>query len=148
MLRIFRSPLIPVSCALALYGCNKRAERDVAAGAPGQGSSATSSRASDTLTFHVIGTEHFWGLDLGPSGIRFTTPEDTFGIRFPPVAADASGDTLHWMASVERATLDARVWPGTCSDGMSDRAWPYHATVHVDTIAYHGCAETRIPERR
>lgn len=143
-----RGPLILLTYALAAYGCNNPPKRDDPGRAAGQGASATSSRGTDTLAFHAIGTEPFWSLDIGPSGLRFTTPEDTLGIRFPPVSADASGDTIQWRASAARGSLEARLWPGSCSDGMSDRVWQYHASVRVDTTAYRGCAESRAAQPR
>ena len=143
MHRECRIPLILVTLVVVAYGCNNPPRQADSGGAAGQGGSPTASPAADTLAFHAIGTEPFWSLDVGPSGGRFTTPDDTLGLRFPSVTVDASGDTLHWQASTERATLDARLWRGSCSDGMSDRDWPYHAAVRVDSMAYRGCAEPR-----
>ena len=143
MLSQRHGPLILLACTLAVYGCNDTPRADDRPAVGVQGASASSTRAADTLAFHAVGTEPFWSLDIGPSGLRFTTPEDTLGTYFRPVTTGASGDTLHWTGTAERGALDARVWQGACSDGMSDRVWPYHAAVRVDTIAYRGCAEPR-----
>jgi len=145
-----RASLIFTACALAAYGCNRSSRQVRGEDSAGRGASALpkATPANDTLAFHAIGTEPFWSLDVGPTGLRFRTPEDTLGALFPPVAALASGDTLRWTTSSGSASVEARLWPGTCSDGMSDRVWPYHAAVRLDTTAYRGCAEPRVPERR
>ena len=80
----------------------------------------------------ALGTEPFWALDIDSTGLRFTTPQDTSGMRFPPnVPSPIAGDTLVWMAESERAAIHVRIWPTQCSDGMSDRVYPWTATVRV-----------------
>ncbi|MEP7177238.1 MAG: hypothetical protein ABI860_11880 [Gemmatimonadales bacterium] len=107
---------------------------------------ATASPASaPSVAWRVIGTEPFWGLDIDSTGLRFTTPEDATGIRWPPVAPMVRGDTSRWVARTERAGLDARIWAARCSDGMSDRVWPATAVVRVGDTSYRGCAESRAP---
>jgi putative lipoprotein len=106
-------------------------------------------RASATATpdapvigaFRAIGTEPFWSLDINSAGLRFTTPDDMTGIRFPPLAPTVRGDTLRWAGETERAAIDARIWPSRCSDGMSDRVWTHKAVVRIDGLIYRGCAD-------
>jgi uncharacterized membrane protein len=99
-----------------------------------------------TSSFRAIGTEPFWGLIIDSTGLRFTTPDDTVGIRFPPMTPAITGDTLHWTGETERAAIDARIWLDRCSDGMSDRLWPHAAIVRIDGIVYRGCAEPSSPD--
>jgi uncharacterized membrane protein len=143
-----RRLLSTLMLAATAYGCNAAPKHEGSADTLGKGGAASASAAvpaPGTPAFHAVGTEPFWSLDIGPSGLRFTTPEDSAGIRTPAVPAEARGDSLHWSAAVERASLDVMLWPGDCSDGMSDRVWKYHAAVRVDTTAYRGCAELRAP---
>src|SRR5947209_775961 len=77
------------------------------------------------VAYRAIGTEPFWALAIGQSGLRLTTPEDTAGARWAGVAPAVEGVTLHWSASGPRGAIDARLWPARCSDGMSDRVWTY-----------------------
>lgn len=91
-------------------------------------------------TFHVVGNEPFWALEITATGLRFRTPEDTAGAFFPRAAPSAAGDTLTWSAVAGSRTIEARLWPSECSDGMSDRVWSHRATVRVDTTTYQGCA--------
>ena len=88
----------------------------------------------------ALGTEPFWALDVDSSGLRFKTPEDTSGVRFPPLALTVIGDTVVWSGQMESTTIEARIWPEKCSDGMSDREYPYAARVSVSGTMYRGCA--------
>src|SRR5690349_24813555 len=38
---------------------------------------------SGVATFRVAGTEPFWALEIARRELRFITPEDTSGLRFP-----------------------------------------------------------------
>jgi len=91
--------------------------------------------------FHAVGTEPFWALDITPVGLVFRTPEDTAGIRFVHPTATTMGDTLRWIDTLNTRSIEARVWPEQCSDGMSDRAWTHRAVVRVDALTYRGCAD-------
>ena len=91
-------------------------------------------------TFHAVGNEPFWSLEITAGGLRFRTPEDTTGALFPRTSPSAAGDTLTWSAAAGNRTIEARVWPAECSDGMSDRAWTHRAIVRVDSVSYRGCA--------
>jgi uncharacterized membrane protein len=77
------------------------------------------------------------------SVIRYITPEDTAGSRFPPVKPLQLGDTLRWTTSTPSTILEAWVVPQSCSDGMSDRTWTHKASVTVGSRKLEGCAERR-----
>ena len=104
---------------------------------------ATSTRpeAAGPASYRAVGTEPFWGLDITAAGLRFSTPENIDGTRFPPTRPATSGDTIAWRSTTSDATIEARIWPERCSDGMSDRAWTHAAAVSVDTMSYRGCAD-------
>jgi uncharacterized membrane protein len=105
---------------------------------------AGSAGVSTAEPLRALGTEPFWALDIDSAGLRFTTPEDTSGMRFPPNAASPiAADTLVWMAESESAAIHVRIWPAQCSDGMSDRVYPWTAIVRVAGTTYHGCADRR-----
>jgi putative lipoprotein len=109
-------------------------------GAPSSASAADTTETASTGAWRAIGTEPFWGLDIDSTGLRFRTPGDTMGIRWPPLTPMVRGDTVRWVGETERAAVDARIWPARCSDGMSDRVWPYTAVVRIDSMTYRGCA--------
>jgi uncharacterized membrane protein len=123
---------------LSGIACAERAPRtqDSAIAAPVD--SVTASITSEPL--RALGTEPFWALDVDSGGLKFITPEDTSGVRFPPIAHTVVGDTVVWSGQRESATIEARVWLEKCSDGMSDRVYPYAARVTVAGTEYRGCA--------
>lgn len=104
-------------------------------------SEAATPNAPATGAFRAVGTEPFWSLDINSAGLRFTTPDDMEGIRFPPLAPTVMGDTLQWTGKTERATIAARIWPSQCGDGMSDRVWTHKAVVRIDRQIYRGCVD-------
>ena len=105
---------------------------------------ADSATVSTAEPLRALGTEPFWALDIDSTGLRFTTPEDTSGKRFPPNApSPIAGDTLVWMAETEMVAIHVRIWREPCSDGMSDRTYPYTAIVRVAGTTYRGCADRR-----
>ena len=91
----------------------------------------------------ALGTEPFWALDVDTSGLRFITPDDTSGVRFPPIAATVVADTVVWSGQTEHAAIELRVWTERCSDGMSDREYPYASRVTIAGTTYRGCADRR-----
>lgn len=137
-----RSALASGVMLIVLFaGCREGPPRapDSAVGSPD--ASAAASMTAEPL--RALGTEPFWALDVDSSGLRFITPDDTSGIRFPPIAPRPAGDTLVWTGATERAAFDVRIWREPCSDGMSDRIYPYAASVRIDTTDYKGCADRR-----
>lgn len=90
--------------------------------------------------FWVAGTEPFWAVRIDSAGLRFSSPDDTAGIRFPPISPVVTGDTLRWVGRTERDSIEVTLWKGICSDGMSDREWSHTATVVVGGRSYRGCA--------
>jgi uncharacterized membrane protein len=95
------------------------------------------------LPIRALGTEPFWAIDVDSAGLRFMTPDDQAGIPFPPVSPTVTGDTTVWVGKTERAEFEVRVWREQCSDGMSDRVYPYGARVRVDSTTYTGCADAK-----
>ena len=90
----------------------------------------------------ALGTEPFWALDVDTGGLRFITPDDTSGIRFPSIAPTVSADTVVWSGT-EGMAIDVRVWTEKCSDGMSDREYPFASQVTVHGTTHRGCADRR-----
>jgi uncharacterized membrane protein len=120
-------------------GGGKREARSDSTGAAAP-SPAAAIPDSGVATFRMAGTEPFWALEIARRELRFITPEDTSGLRFPRGPSVTSGDTLRWSAMAYGTTIEARIWPSQCSDGMSDRVWTHRAVVRVDSTTYRGCA--------
>lgn len=94
--------------------------------------------------FMVSGTEPFWGVTVSRRGIVYTTP-DAKPRTFPfvaPIAAQGRPIDLvrvyrlqgqpNQMLIIKKVTA--------CSDGMSDRQYPYSATLILGNTVQEGCA--------
>ena len=91
----------------------------------------------------ALGTEPFWALDVDIGGLRFITPDDTSGIRFAPIEPTVVADTVVWSGQTDGMAIEVRVWMEKCSDGMSDREYPYASQVTIAGTTYRGCAIRR-----
>ena len=49
----------------------------------------TAATVATAEPLRALGTEPFWSLDIDSTGLRFRTPEDTSGMRFPPNAPES-----------------------------------------------------------
>ena len=138
----FIARLTILSLTLVLAACKDNPPRSAdssAAAAP-----TTSAVVVTTEPLRALGTEPFWALDIDSTGLHFKTPADTTGTRFPPNAPiPVAGDTLVWMGETESTAIHVRIWPERCSDGMSDRVYPYTAIVRVAGTDYRGCADRK-----
>lgn len=99
------------------------------------------SASTATGSFRASGTEPFWSLSIDRAGLRFTTPDNPEGVRFPIRLLTVIGNTMQWDGETENAAITARIRPGACSDGMSERVWTYKAVVRLNGATYQGCAE-------
>lgn len=92
-------------------------------------------------TIHLVGTEPFWALKVeGADGV-WTTPENQPGTTFP-VSRFAGNNGLGLTGTLDGQPFSATLTPGQCSDGMSDRMFPYVATVAVGGQTLRGCGYT------
>ena len=96
---------------------------------------------ADDETIYVGGTEPFWGGEIAGTEARYTTPENIDGASFA-VDRFAGNNGLGFTGAVEGVSFDLTVTPGDCSDGMSDRTYPYTATLLIGGETRNGCAYT------
>lgn len=87
----------------------------------------------------LTGTEPFWGGSVSGGSLTYSTPDNPEGSltsveRFPGRGG------LSFSGELEGARLDLMVTPGTCSDGMSDRTYPFTATLKLGEETRTGCA--------
>lgn len=84
---------------------------------------------------NLTGTEPFWGVQIRKDRITLTRPDHPdISTRNPGVSI--SGETASWNAGEIMITLTPQRW---CSDGMSDRQYPYAAEVKVGNEVLKGC---------
>lgn len=91
---------------------------------------------------NASGTEPFWGLEIRPSGLKFTRPEPEAAITAPNPGVQEAGAEAVWSSTTSdgKAFIVTLVNEGSCSDGMSDLKYPYMAVVTLGSLTYRGCA--------
>jgi uncharacterized membrane protein len=89
----------------------------------------------------LAGTEPFWGIKIAENVATFTTPENIAGSVFE-VSRFAGNNGLGFSGKLDGADVTITVTPGDCSDGMSDRTYPFTATVKVGEESLAGCGYT------
>lgn len=136
---------LPLACML-LAACGARS------GSPSAESSSgpTVATAADTApyagiaadeTVHFTGTEPFWGGEVSDDVLTYTTPENQVGEM---VAIDrfAGRNGISFSGQLDEKPFVLAVTPARCSDGMSDRTYPFAAIVQVRGERHEGCAWT------
>ena len=113
------------------------------------------------------GTEPFWDVQLSDSQVIFSVPGERRAIYTAPRYRAARGASIDFVMSVRatrgRSTLiafvvnegqmtvadkygsapsDPDAYRVYCSDGMSDRGYPFSIHLIVDDSAYTGCCST------
>lgn len=89
----------------------------------------------------MIGTEPFWNLDINGTEGLWIIPDNQPGTRFGAKRFAGNGG-LSFSGTVDGKPLIATLTPGTCSDGMSDRTFPYVATIALGGETFEGCGYT------
>ena len=98
---------------------------------------------AESETVHFTGTEPFWGGQVAGGSLTYTTPENIDGRTFA-VERFAGRGGLSYSGTLEGRDFSLAVTPGECSDGMSDRAYPFTATLLVNGETHNGCAWTDV----
>lgn len=92
-------------------------------------------------TIRLTGTEPFWNGEIDGDTMRYATLENQDGWSFP-VERFAGNNGVSFAGRFDGRTIDVAVTPGECSDGMSDRTFPFVATLVVGAETLRGCAYT------
>ncbi|MFN2098810.1 COG3650 family protein [Altererythrobacter sp. MF3-039] len=92
-------------------------------------------------TVEFAGTEPFWGGEVSGGTMRYTTPENIDGVEVA-VERFAGNNGMSFSGEYEGQPLDMAVTPGGCSDGMSDRTYPFVVTLQIAGETRSGCAWT------
>ena len=109
--------------------------------APEASATGTFDAIAATEEVHSTGTEPFWGGVAGAGVATYSTPENPDGSEFP-VERFAGNNGLGISGEVDGKKFDLTITPGECSDGMSDRTYPYTATLLLGDEQRQGCAWT------
>ncbi|NCP20155.1 MAG: hypothetical protein GW855_13465 [Erythrobacter sp.] len=89
-----------------------------------------------------IGTEPFWGGSTQGDSLTYTTPERIEGTTIEVKRFTGNGG-LGLSGTLDGKPFDMTVTPGTCSDAMSDRSYPFTVTLRIGTDTRLGCAWTQ-----
>ena len=109
------------------------------AGEPERSESFSAIAPEETVRF--TGTEPFWHGRIDGGQALYATPDNQDGIRFP-VRRFSGLNGAGFSGDMQGTSFDLTVTPGTCSDGMSDRSYPYTATLRIADETREGCAWT------
>lgn len=105
--------------------------------------------ALPSTPLRLVGTEPFWGVLLKDGSLSFSGV-DRGAIVAPIASVEARGGGAVYRTPPPSTrfpvAVRATVTPGACSDGMSDRVYPYAAVVDIDyagaapPVTLKGCA--------
>lgn len=90
-------------------------------------------------TIRLTGTEPFWGGEVRGDQLRYSTMENPDGTRIL-VERFAGNNGLSYSGELGGESFDLAITPGECSDGMSDRIYPFHAVLAIGEDTREGCA--------
>lgn len=90
----------------------------------------------------AIGTEPFWGARIEGRCVTYSHPEDQQGTRVWTRYTSGANGGGTWSGALEGRRFELTIRPDAgCSDGMSDRRYPYAADLIVHGERRSGCAE-------
>ena len=140
---MIRTILAVATVCLMLIGCQQSGHD-----AAGQAGSSTSARSTEAYagvnageTIRFTGTEPFWGGEVTGAELRYTTPENQAGSVIT-VERFAGNNGVAYSGALNGNAFDMTVTPGQCSDGMSDRTYPFTVTLKIADETRGGCAWT------
>lgn len=94
---------------------------------------------SEVIT--ALGTEPFWSATVTGPRMTYSTPDNIDGAPIE-VTRFAGNGGLGFTGTLEGAALQMAVTPGQCTDGMSDRLYPFTVTLLIGDAQLEGCAYT------
>ncbi len=137
---------LPLAALLALAACQPPGNES-SSGEGGSGDVTETQGADDkqpfdgiapTETLHVTGTEPFWGGTVAGDTVTYTTPDNQAG---ESIAAHrfAGRGGVSFTGTFSGGDFAMMVTPGQCSDGMSDRTYPFTVTLKLADETRRGC---------
>jgi len=149
-MKAFNLKLLPLSAVLlGLSICSLGNERVSAYSQVGSkaakqsNSSLVAATPAKVEEFTAVGTEPFWSVTVSRSGLVYSTP-DAKNRKYPytaPIAASNRPIDFVRVYKLNGQTSGLLVIKkGNCSDGMSDKVYPYDATVILGNQVREGCA--------
>ncbi|WP_338447412.1 hypothetical protein V5F89_06410 [Pelagerythrobacter marensis] len=128
---------IAAAALLSLAACQSGPEGPGGTARDAPGEAFSDIGVDETVTF--TGTEPFWGGEVTGQSLTYSTPENIDGTTIA-VERFAGNNGLGYSGSLDGQPFDMTVTPGECSDGMSDRTYPFTVTLRIGEEQRHGCA--------
>lgn len=95
--------------------------------------------AEETVSF--AGTEPFWNGRVEHGVLTYVTPEKPDGVTVPIRRFEGRGG-VSFSGTLEGKDLTIAMGPDDCSDGMSDRHYPFAVTLRLGEDVRMGCGWT------
>ena len=87
-----------------------------------------------------VGTEPFWGGEVGGTTLTYSTPENQDGVQIE-VARFAGRGGISYSGMLDGAApFEMTITSLSCSDGMSDRTYPFAVSLEIGADKRNGCA--------
>lgn len=134
-----RSLVLAAALALPLAACQAGPEGPNGTTRDTMGEAFSAIGSEETVQF--TGTEPFWGGKVAGSTLTYSTPENVDGVTIT-VERFAGNNGLGYSGTLEGQSFDMAITPGECSDGMSDRTYPFTVTLEIGEEQRSGCAWT------
>jgi uncharacterized membrane protein len=144
---------LAAACAVLLAACQPGAPdapeaEEAATAAPTAADDAVPGDAEETAAYSEIaedevlrftGTEPFWGGQVSGKSLTYSTPEDQDGTVIS-VERFAGRGGISYSGLLDGADFEMAITPLECSDGMSDRTYPFTVTLAIGEDKRNGCA--------
>jgi uncharacterized membrane protein len=95
--------------------------------------------AEPGVSLDARGTEPFWAVKIRPREILLLRPDQP-PLRMSNPGPRITGEQAIWAGRAGGEPLIIAIWLHDCSDGMSDRAYPFAAEVQIGEASLKGCA--------
>lgn len=102
---------------------------------------ATFDKVAPDEVVTLAGTEPFWNVRIQAEQAVWSTPDNPDGTRFA-VTRFAGNNGLSYSGTLDGAAFTGTITPGDCRDAMSDRRYPFVATIALDDEIMRGCGYT------
>jgi uncharacterized membrane protein len=134
--------ILALSALALLAACNSQdgdAQDPTARKQDGAGNNFAAITEQETLRF--TGTEPFWGGSVTGKTLTWTTPDNPEGSTIP-VQRFTGNNGLGFSGKLDASDFNMAVTHAPCSDGMSDRVYPFTVTVEISQAPQSGCGWT------
>jgi uncharacterized membrane protein len=105
----------------------------------GDAPESTPSPTAFPAKFTGLGTEPFWSIVVDGTTLVWSSMNDPVERR-ATVSRLERGGILRLAGSLDGKPMSATLWQQQCSDGMSDRRYPYALEVKIGQQKLSGCA--------